>query len=234
MKNEQLTVQWLANTVSELRSELSELAQSINSTAELQQQQILATDISILQNDLVTLRHDLESFKAEFVKAGAKMTSMSQDIETHRKLNGNTAVLAANLTEKVRECNPFSSVRPSDFVGAKTYADYLTQYNKKSKSVFYNEKDSSISYIPDVFFSGYRRGIGVGLSALKSWNTLVAVPATCYLLRDLGATLRYSTLVSLRLLSYVKLSIEEDDPVVSSLHNIFAGCVIKTDLIYEN
>lgn len=101
VKNEKLTVQWLANSISELRAEVSELAQSFNSTAELQQQQILSTDISILQNDVVSLRHDLESFKAEYVKAGARMTSMSQDIEVYKKLNDNTAALTANLTEKV-------------------------------------------------------------------------------------------------------------------------------------
>lgn len=103
LKNEQLTVQWLANSITEIRSEIAELAQSFNSTVELQQQQTLSTDISILQNDVVSLRHDLESFKGEFAKAGAKLAAMSQDIDVSRHLSHNTAAIAANLTEKVSE-----------------------------------------------------------------------------------------------------------------------------------
>lgn len=101
LKNEELTVQWLANSITEIRSEISELAQSFNSTIELQQQQALSTDISIIQNDIVSLRHDLESFKGEFVKAGAKLATMSQDIDISRQLSHSTAAVATNLTEKV-------------------------------------------------------------------------------------------------------------------------------------
>lgn len=101
LKNEQLTIQWLANSVTEIRGEVAELAQSFNSTVELQQQQTLTTDISILQNDIVSLRHDVESLRGDVTKSGAKLASMSQDVEVSRQLSHNTAAITANLTDEV-------------------------------------------------------------------------------------------------------------------------------------
>ncbi len=101
LKNEQLTVQWLANSITEIRGEMKELVRSFNTTAELQEQQTLTTDISILQNDIVSLRHDVESFKGDIAKSTAKMATLTQDVEVSRQLSQSTAAIAANLTEKV-------------------------------------------------------------------------------------------------------------------------------------
>ncbi|KAK7602164.1 hypothetical protein V9T40_009605 [Parthenolecanium corni] len=100
LKNEQLTIQWLANSVTEIRGEVAELAQSFNSTVELQQQQTLTTDISILQNDIVSLRHDVESLRGDVTKSGANLASMAQDVEVSRQLSHNTAAITANLTDE--------------------------------------------------------------------------------------------------------------------------------------
>lgn len=101
IKNEQLTVQWMANSIAEIRGEITELARSFNSTVELQQQQTLSTDISILENDIVSLRHDVESLKGDVAKSGAKLATISQDIDVCRQLSQNTAAITTNLTEKV-------------------------------------------------------------------------------------------------------------------------------------
>lgn len=114
LKNEQLTIQWLANSVTEIRGEVAELAQSFNSTVELQQQQTLTTDISILQNDIVSLRHDVESLRGDVTKSGTKLASMSQDVEVSRQLSHNTAAITANLTDEVSFssfCNTFITLK---------------------------------------------------------------------------------------------------------------------------
>lgn len=103
LKNEQLTVQWLSSTISELRGEISELARSMNTSAELQQQQTFNTDVLIMQNDIISLRHDFESFKGEVAKTSAKLSSLSQDVDVSRQLSQSTAVIVANLTEKVSD-----------------------------------------------------------------------------------------------------------------------------------
>lgn len=100
-KNEQLTVKWLANSVTEIRAEIAEMIRSLNSSTELQQRQTFSTDIAMLQNDIVSLRHDIESLKGDMAKNNAKSSVIFQDIEVLKQLNSATSNKLTNFTAQV-------------------------------------------------------------------------------------------------------------------------------------
>lgn len=101
MKNEQLTLKWLSNSVTELRAEIKEMVNSLNSTAELQRRQTYLTDISLLQNDVVSLRHDVASLKVEAAKYNAKLSVFNQDVDSLKQLNSEMAAKLINFTQQV-------------------------------------------------------------------------------------------------------------------------------------
>lgn len=67
-KNDHLTVKWLTNTVTELKTELAEMQTTLNATVILQNHEQVGTEIALLKSDVQSLNKELESARSKNAK----------------------------------------------------------------------------------------------------------------------------------------------------------------------
>ncbi|KAK9891407.1 hypothetical protein WA026_014645 [Henosepilachna vigintioctopunctata] len=100
-KNERLTVKWLSNAVSELKTELGELQASVNSTVILQNHEQLDTELSLLKSDVSNLNRQLETAKSKNEKYEAKLQMLQEEMGALREFNKATATSCGKLKHQV-------------------------------------------------------------------------------------------------------------------------------------
>lgn len=67
-KNDHLTVKWLTNTITELKTELAEVQTTLNATVILQNHEQVGTEIALLKSDVQSLNKELESARSKNAK----------------------------------------------------------------------------------------------------------------------------------------------------------------------
>ncbi|PNF30891.1 hypothetical protein B7P43_G06173 [Cryptotermes secundus] len=95
-KNDHLTVQWLATTVSELRGEVTEVAASHNTSAELQRREELNSELGLLRGDVASVRKDFEELQATQQRGAIALAQAEQDIMDVKTQAQNVAAVCAD------------------------------------------------------------------------------------------------------------------------------------------
>lgn len=67
-KNDHLTVRWLTNTITELKTELAEVQTTLNATVILQNHEQVGTEIALLKSDVQSLNKELEGLRNKNAK----------------------------------------------------------------------------------------------------------------------------------------------------------------------
>jgi chromosome segregation ATPase len=102
-KNDHLTVQWLASTVSELRGEVTEVAASHNTSAELQRREELSSELGLIRGDVASVRKDLEELQATQQKGSVALAQAQQDFLAVKAQAQNMAAVCADTRSQVMQ-----------------------------------------------------------------------------------------------------------------------------------
>ena len=100
-KNDHLTVQWLAEAVSELRSEVAEVSAAHNTSAELLRREELNSELTLLRSDVASMRRDLEEMQAVQQNDSEAITQVQQDLLATKAQAQNAAALCADTRTQV-------------------------------------------------------------------------------------------------------------------------------------
>jgi hypothetical protein len=100
-KNDHLTVQWLATTVSELRGEVTEVAASHNTSAELQRREELSSELGLIRGDVSSVRKDLEELQVAQQKGSVALAQAQQDVLAVKAQAQNVAAVCADSLTQV-------------------------------------------------------------------------------------------------------------------------------------
>ncbi|KAG8311779.1 hypothetical protein J6590_037389 [Homalodisca vitripennis] len=92
VKNDHLTVQWLAGTVAELRSEVAELSGSVNRTEELAAREALGEEVRMVRGDVTALRRDLDVLRAEQEARVGVLAEELREVKAHCLRKGQNLV----------------------------------------------------------------------------------------------------------------------------------------------
>lgn len=77
---ERLTVQWLSQSITELRKELAEVQQSTSSTSkDIQRKNIIMEDINDIKNDLNTIKLEISSMQARQEKTDILVRELREE-----------------------------------------------------------------------------------------------------------------------------------------------------------
>ncbi|XP_044762095.1 protein scabrous isoform X1 [Coccinella septempunctata] len=101
-KNERLTMKWLSNAISELRTEIGEVQAAVNSTVILQNHEQLDTELSLLRSDVSNLNSQLELAKNKNENYEAKLQMLQVEIGSLREFNRATATSCGKLKHQMK------------------------------------------------------------------------------------------------------------------------------------
>lgn len=100
-KNDRLTVKWLSNAVTELKTELSEVQNTLNSTVILQNHEQLDTELSLLKSDVSNLNKELEMAKRRNAKYEADLVAIREELDSLKDHTKATAVMCGKTKNQV-------------------------------------------------------------------------------------------------------------------------------------
>lgn len=101
-KNDHLTVQWLATSVSELRGELAELSAATNTSQEIARTQALTSELMLVRGDVTALRKEMDQMRGKLQADEAKIATLEQELTATKERSQQTTSLCLQLEEKVR------------------------------------------------------------------------------------------------------------------------------------
>lgn len=102
-KNERLTLKWLSNGVSEIKTELAEVQATLNATVILQNHEQLDTDLSLLRTDVSNLNRELEIARNKNVKYEAELMAIREELNSVKDHSKATAVVCGKTKNQVSE-----------------------------------------------------------------------------------------------------------------------------------
>ncbi|KAL3285023.1 hypothetical protein HHI36_019151 [Cryptolaemus montrouzieri] len=104
-KNERLTVKWLSNSVSELKTELGEVQAAVNSTKILQNHEQLDSELSLLRSDVTNLNRQLEMAKSKNEKFEATLQMLQEEMAVLKEFNKATATSCGKLKHQENDAD---------------------------------------------------------------------------------------------------------------------------------
>ncbi|GFG38047.1 hypothetical protein Cfor_02330 [Coptotermes formosanus] len=138
-RNDHLTTQWLATTVSELRGEVTELATSHNTSAELQRREELNSELGLLRGDVASVRRDLEELQAKQQEGAVAVVQTQQDILAVKAQAQNVAAVCTDTRSQ------FQAAQAEWSITLKTLKKSARQ-GKTYKTLGNEEKDEDRKY----------------------------------------------------------------------------------------
>lgn len=101
-KNERLTVKWLSNAVTELKTEVSEIQTTLNSTVILQNHEEVYGELSLLRTDVSNLNKELEISRNKNMKYEAELLELREDVASLRDHCKATAVMCGKTKNQLK------------------------------------------------------------------------------------------------------------------------------------
>lgn len=100
-KNEHLTIKWLFNTITELKTEVSEIQTTLNTTAILQNHEGVDTELSLLKTDVSNLNNELKIAKNRNIKYEGQLLEIREELMSLKDQSKTTAVICGKTKNQV-------------------------------------------------------------------------------------------------------------------------------------